>query len=389
MINSTACLLAEAKALVPILAARQQATIEARQVPPCTIADFHRTGIIKALQPARFGGLQSDFGVFSEIIGILAQGCAASAWIYAVLGEHQWIIACMNERAQEDVWGNDPLALAASSLAPRETARTVAGGWRLSGRFPFSSGCLNSEWAIIGARCEDGFGGRPTRYLLVPMREIEVVDDWHVMGLQGTGSRSLLLNDVFIPDHRGVLLRDLNDGSTPGALVHPDYPMLRAPRGLLSPFTLPIVLFGLGRKALDLVATSLQTRLSRGTRLMRDSEVVQQQLGEAAAEIETADMIMRTRRSETMALVDSGVAVPLEATLRNRRDVAFAAWQLRRGVERLVELGGSRVVYDNEPLQGLWRDILTISTHTVVSRHVGMVPYGRLLLGLPQAVGEG
>jgi alkylation response protein AidB-like acyl-CoA dehydrogenase len=377
-----------ARALVPALAAREPGTIAARQVPPETIADFHRTGLLRLLQPRRFGGHQAGFGLFSRVIEILAEGCAATAWVYAVLGEHQWIIACMTEQAQLDAWGDDPLALASSSLAPREVARAAAGGWRLSGRFPFSSGCLHSQWAVIGARCEDGSGGQPTRYLLVPMHEIEIVDDWEVLGLRGTGSRSLLLDGVFVPEHRGILLRDLLEGSTPGALVHPDYSLPRAPRGLLAPFSLPCVAFTLARRALDLTAGSLRTRVSRGTRTLATSEVVQQQLGEAAAEIETAISIMHTRRDHSLALAETGAAIPEEEAMRNRRDIAFAVWQSRRGVERLAELSGARTVYDTEPLQSLWRDLVTISTHTVVSRHLGMVPYGRMLLGLPPAPGE-
>lgn len=360
----------------------------ARHVPRETIADYHRTGIMRVMQPLRFGGHQASFGTFSRIIEILAEGCAASAWVYAVLGEHQWIIACMPEQAQEDVWGEDPWAVASSSLAPRETARAATGGWRLSGRFPFSSGCLHARWAIIGARCEDAAGNRPTRYLLVPMSRIEIIDDWEVLGLRGTGSRSLLIDDVFVPAHRSILLRDLYDGTTPGALVHPDYPLLGAPRGLLVPFSLPVVAFTLARRALSLVADSLRTRLSRGTRLMGESEVVQQQLGEAAAEIETAILIMHARREETLALVNSGATIPPEQVVRNRRDIAFAVWQARHGVERLVELAGSRTVYDTEPLQTLWRDVVTISTHTVVSRHLATVPSGRMLLGLPPLAGE-
>ena len=116
---------------------------------------------------------------------------------------------------------------------------------------------------------------------------------------------------------------------------------------------------------------------------MADSEVVQQQLGEAAAEIETAILIMNARREETLALVDTGAPIPPEWVVRNRRDIAFAVWQTRRGVERLAELAGARAVYDTEPLQSLWRDVVTISTHAAVARHLAMVPSGRLLLGLP------
>lgn len=388
MTHETTGLLDAAHALIPALAGREAATVAERRVPEATIADYHRAGILRVMQPRRFGGHQASFGVFSRVIETLAEGCAASAWVYAVLAEHQWIITCMPEQAQIDVWGEDPLAVASSSLAPRETARAVEGGWRLSGRFPFSSGCLHARWAIVGARCEDGAGNTPTRYVLVPMRQIEIIDDWEVLGLRGTGSRSLVLNDVFIPTHRSVLLRDLYDGTTPGALVHPDYTLPRAPRGLLVPFSLPGVAFTLARRALRLVAASLLGRVSRGTHAVGASEVVQQQLGEASAEIETAALIMRARRDETLALVNSGAAISPEAVARNRRDIAFAVWQARRGVERLAELAGARTVYNTDPLQSLWRDMVTISTHTVVSRHLGMVPYGRMLLGLPPTAGE-
>jgi 3-hydroxy-9,10-secoandrosta-1,3,5(10)-triene-9,17-dione monooxygenase len=378
----------DARALLPALAEREPTTEASRRVPDETLADFHRAGILRLLQPRRFGGAQASFGLFSQIVEILAEACAASAWIYAVLGEHQWIIACMSQQAQTDVWGDDPTAVASSSLAPREVASATPGGWRLSGQFPFSSGCLHAQWAIIGARCEDAAGNTPTRYLLVPMDQIEIVDDWRVLGLRGTASRLLVIKDVFVPAHRGILLRDLLDGTTPGAAVHPDYHLLRAPRGLLVPFSLPAVAFTLARRALRGGADSLRTRLSRGTRQLADSEVVQRELGEAAAEIETADLIMRARREASVTLVDSGASIPWENVLRNRRDVTLAMWQSRRGVERLVELLGARTVYETDRLQGLWRDLVTISTHAAVSRHLGMVPYGRMLLGLPPAAGE-
>lgn len=340
------------------------------------------------MQPRRFGGHQASFEVFSRIVETLAEGCAASAWVYAVLAEHQWIIACMPEQAQVDVWGDSPEAVASSSLAPRETAQRTTGGWRLSGRFPFSSGCHHAQWAIIGARAEDAAGNRPTRYFLVPMQHIEIVDDWHVLGLRGTGSCSLLLTDVFIPQHRSVLLRDLLDGTTPGSIILPDYSLLRAPRGYLVPFSLPVVMFTLARRALSSVPATLRTRISRGVREVAASEVVQMRLGEAAAAIETAVLIMHTRRAQSIDASESGAAITPDAVARNRRDVTFAAEQLRQGMEALVEVSGARSVYDADPLQALLRDVLTIGTHMVLSRQGAMVPYGRLMLGLPAASGE-
>ncbi len=383
-----AMLLDAARSLVPALRDRAARADADRAIPEETVADYHRLGLYRAMQPARFGGLQLGFDVFSRIGETLAQGCGASAWIYTVLGEHQWIIACMPEQAQVDVWGDDPAALASSSLAPRETARRVDGGWRLSGRFGFSSGCLHARWAIIGARAEDAAGNRPTRYMLVPMSEITIEDDWHVLGLRGTASRTLIIQDSFIPEHRTVLLRDLMDGTTPGARVHPDYPLLRAPRGYLVPFSLPVVAFSAARRAVEIVPDMLKSRLSRGTYDLAESEVVRMALGEASAMIDLATLVMHTRRAESVARVEAGEAITPADVMRNRRDIAWATDQLRQGVQTLVETCGARIVYDRDPLQPLLRDVLTIATHSVVHKQLAYVPYGRHLLGFPPPVGE-
>jgi alkylation response protein AidB-like acyl-CoA dehydrogenase len=133
-----------------------------------------------------------------------------------VLAEHQWIIAQYPEEAQIDVWGEDSEAVASSSLAPREAARRMPGGWRLSGRYPFSSGCDYAQWAIIGAFLGEKGNPRSIAYLLVPLAEAEIVDDWQALGLLGTRSKSLVLHDVFVPEHRSVMVSDLFAGTPLG-----------------------------------------------------------------------------------------------------------------------------------------------------------------------------
>jgi len=380
--------LAKARDLLPAIAEREAATEAARDVPQATIDAIRQAGLHRLLQPRKFGGMQAPFGLFSQVVETLAEACSATGWVYAVLGEHQWIIACYPEQAQIDVWGETPDALASSSLAPRETARRVHGGWVLSGRFPFSSGSSHAQWAIIGARCEDAAGAAPTRYLLVPMRDIEIVDDWHVLGLRGTGSRTLHLRDVFVPEHRSVLLRDLLDGTPPGIAEHPDFPLLRAPRGALVPFSLPPVVFALGRRALAVATAALTGRVSRGVTRTAESELVQVRLAEASAAIETACLILSVRRDESDAALRAGGAISMEQAARNRRDVGFAVRQIRDAVQDLAELCGARMVYDSDRLQPLLRDVLTIATHHVFHPSVTMVPYGRMLLGLPPGAGE-
>lgn len=373
-------LLARARALVPRLAERAPAATAARRLPPETIADYHAAGIVDILQPRRFGGQQGRFSLFSRIVEELTFGCASSAWVYAVLAEHQWIIAQYPEPAQCDVWGADPRAVASSSLAPRAAAQKVAGGWRLSGKFPFSSGCDYAQWAILGAFL--GAPGDPhgVAYLLVPLSDIEIVDDWQVLGLAGTGSKSLVLRDVFVPEHRHVMVADLFAGTPPGAAVHPDYPVVRAPRGFLVSYSLPPVAIALGRRALELVCRDLSTRVSRGVAKVADSEFVQAILGEAAAAIDSATLALHHGRDHSTNEVGSGRKITAAEALAARRDMVYAQHQVGWALERLCELSGARWVYDSDPLQEMRRDVMTILTHHAASRPAAFAPYGQMLL---------
>lgn len=373
-------LLERARTMIPRLTQRAASCTAARTVPAETIAEYHEAGILRILQPRRFGGLQGRFSLFSRIVEELTYGCASSAWVYAVLAEHQWIIAQYPEQAQIDVWGDDPLAVASSSLAPRAAAKKVAGGWRLSGKFPFSSGCDHAQWAILGAFLGQAGDLHSVAYLLVPLADIEIVDDWQVLGLAGTGSKSLALHDVFVPEHRCVMVADLFAGTPPGAELYPDYPVVRAPRGFLVSYSLPPVAIALGRRALDLVCRDLSTRISRGVAKMADSEVVQMVIGEAAAAIDSATLSLHHGRDFSTDAVSSGRRITAAEALRARRDMVYAQHQVGWAMERLCELSGARWVYDSDPLQEMRRDVMTIVTHHAASRSAAYAPYGQMLL---------
>ena len=369
-----------ARRLIRRLSERASAAAAARKLPPETIAEYRGAGILRILQPRRFGGMQGRFSLFSRIVEELTWGCASSAWVYAVLAEHQWIIAQYPEQAQIDVWGDDPEAVASSSLAPRAAAQRASGGWRLSGRYTFSSGCDYAQWAIIGAFLGEMGDPRTIAYLLVPLSEIEIDDDWQVLGLLGTGSKSLILRDVFVPAHRVVMVADLFAGTPPGAEVHPDYPVLRAPRGYLVSYSLPPVAIALGQRALTVARARLAGRVSRGVRRLADSEFVQITLGEAAAAIDAATLSLHSGREESTAEVSSGRKITEAEALRARRNMTYAQHQVGWAVERLCELDGARWVYDSDELGTIRRDLMIVLTHTAASRQAAMVPYGQMLL---------
>jgi len=183
-----------------------------------------------------------------------------------------------------------------------------------------------------------------------------------------------------VPEHRSVMVSDLFAGTPPGALVHPDYPILRAPRGFLVSYSLPPVCIALGRRALDIACAALASRVSRGVTKVAQSEVVQMVIGETAAAIDAATLLLHTGRETSTAAVSSGRKITSGEALHARRDMVYAQHQVGWALERLCELDGARWVYDHDRLGAIRRDVMTILTHHAASRQAAMAPYGHMLL---------
>jgi hypothetical protein len=177
------------------------------------------------------------------------------------------------------------------------------------------------------------------------------------------------------------MVADLFAGTPPGAVVHPDYAVLRAPRGYLVSYSLPPVAIATAARALDHVCRDLSTRISRGVTKMAGSEFVQATVGEAAAAIDGALLLLHHGRDHSTAEVGTGRKITAAEALKARRDMVYAQHQVGWAMERLCELSGARWVYDSDPLQEMRRDVMTILTHHAASRPAAYAPYGQMLLG--------
>src|SRR3982074_2127692 len=180
--------IARARAMIPALAGRSLDGRRARRIPDETIADMQRAGFFRVLQPKRWGGYEMDLGTFYDVELALGEGDMSTAWIYGVSGVHPWFMALLDDRAAQDVWGEDTSVLICSSLMPAGKATAVDGGYRLGGRWRYASCCDHCDWALLGAMVATGNGGPPEgRIFLLPRNDYESVDTWEVSGLQGTG----------------------------------------------------------------------------------------------------------------------------------------------------------------------------------------------------------
>src|ERR1700719_1583687 len=178
-------LLARAEALVRVLRERAPRAEQLRQLPDETIADLHSSGLFRMLQPARGGGGELPYRALYELTAVIGQGCGSNSSVRGHLAAHHWLLGMWHPEAQQEIWGESPDSLISSALIfARGRARRVEGGYRLSGRWPFSSGIDASAWNMFGAVVSDEETGQSEhRMLLVPASDYSIIDTWEVIGL--------------------------------------------------------------------------------------------------------------------------------------------------------------------------------------------------------------
>ncbi len=368
-----------ARALVPVLKSRRAQTLAERNVPAETIQDFKDAGFFKILQPPRWGGYDVPYATVARITEELAKGCQESAWVYGVLGIHNGFLSGYSEQAQQEVWGEDPSTLISSSYAPQLGA-DEEGGMRISGRWSFSSGVDHADWALIGGISPE----RGVQGLLVPKSDIEVVDDWHVLGMRGTGSKTLVLDNVFIPDYRMFNFEAIY--APRQSEQYPDSFWDNHVLGMFGTYHFSCVVAGMARRALELAIEGFTEMGPFGPRGGR--ETMQMRLSEAAADIEmTADYMIEYCRAQDRQW-ERREPYTVDQVNRHRRDLAVMVWRLRYAVEKLSTLQNNWM-FDSAEMQALLRDVIMASGHRAANLEDSMLPWAASLLPAPPAGAPG
>jgi 3-hydroxy-9,10-secoandrosta-1,3,5(10)-triene-9,17-dione monooxygenase len=372
-----AVLLQRAIALVPALAERAPQAEQHRQIPAETIADLKAAGLMRIGTPDRFGGVGLDCDMIFEVAAELGRGCGSTAWCFAVWSIHNWVMGHFPEEAQHEYFAGSPETLSSSAYNPSGARATpVKGGYRLAGRWDFSSGCDAAVWATLGA-----LGPSGPLWLLIPASDYEVDDTWHVAGLRGTGSKDIVIEDAFVPAHRVMEMRHLAEAQTVGWGLH-HRPGYRAPLMALFPFTLASPVLGMARGAIEAFAAQLRTRRTPAGGTMADSVANQLRLAESAAEVDSAHLLMRHNCREILERAARGEMPPPVDRARYRRDHAYMTKLCVRAIDRLFEAAGGHALYDDNPLQRFSRDAHAASHHTALVWDAPAELYGRVALGL-------
>lgn len=361
------------------LAERAEEAERLRRLPAETVSDFRQTELFRLLLPARFGGLQASFPELLQPIRRMAHGCASSAWTLGFYALHNWMLSLFDPRAQEEVFASGPV-LAPAPLAPTGRGVPADGGVRVTGRWSWATGAMDADWMIVGALIERADGIDPVLVVL-PADRVEVVDTWHTAGMRATGSHDLVVDDVFVPEHRLVAVADIYGGTAPGARAH-GVPTYRWPMVPALALTASMPVLGAAERVTELFAERLGGRvLAYSGVAQKDQPAAQIRLGEARVRLSALRALIAATADEIEAIVVSGGPVSRSVRADARLAAARTVHECRAIIADLLEAAGASAHFLSSPLQRAKRDVDIAAGHVVFDYDTSRELAGALAIG--------
>jgi 3-hydroxy-9,10-secoandrosta-1,3,5(10)-triene-9,17-dione monooxygenase len=384
-IEESRSLIEIAAALAPEIRQRSDESVRLRRLPDASWRALLDAKLLRGLQPSRWGGLEANPGEFFAAIAEIAKADGSAGWVAGIIGVHPWQLALFPEQTQREVWGEDPATMHSSSYAPTGKASKVNGGYRLSGRWAFSTGCDHCRWVNLGAIGGgievEGVQVPDHRSFMIPRRDYKIDDNWHVTGLCGTGSKDIVVEDAFVPEHRTqshwdyMLGRDL-----PGWALNPA-PLYRLPFAIVFNYALTASVLGAARGFLELWTEASRTRKGGLGGLASEDPFIQKLLSEAGYVIDGGFLMMIRDLGELMETVRAEKPVSLERRAAIRYNACRSAQLASRAVDRLFESSSGRNIFLDNPLQRRYQDIKAMLGHAYLNADQPAKMHGALALG--------
>ncbi len=352
-----------------------------RQVHVDAIAAIRKAGLARMLAPKSHGGYELPVSEHIRSCIGLAHGCSAASWVHMVCGAHTFVVGRYPEQCRDEVFSSTPDVLIPGALAPQGKARKVSGGWMVDGRWQFGSGVDHGPWLLMGALVADaGEGIPPAVHLVIPTSDIVVDDTWFTLGMRGTGSKDIVADNVFVPDHRVMPTRELFRGDFEGDAG----PLYRLPvmGGLATMLAGTVV--GIALRGLDRFIEATRVREEAYTGASKANKPgIQMRLAESAGEVDAARALVEIN-AELLdgAMERNEPPLDIETTANIRWNAAYSVELCRRATERVYSAAGAGATYDRSPLQRWYRDINTACHHAIVDFDSVREARGRLMLGL-------
>lgn len=357
---------ARIEAAMPVLAAEATACDDLGKLTPKTYEILRNSGIIRIFQPREYGGLEGNPVEFARLIMDLAANAPSAGWVCGVVGLHSFEFAQSDPRLQEEVWGQDVNTWTASPYAMLGQARRVEGGWRLSGRWPFSSGTDYCDWAVVGGLAEVEPGSNAfteMNHFIMPRADYTIIEDsWDTMGLRGTGSKDLEANDVFVPDYRVINVQKLNARDYHRA-NRPDSPLYEVPFDYLFPGVISASTIGIAEGVVRRYQEYAEGRVNRGGIKSIDNPYQMAALGSALADIEASRLHLLDGLQRAYEIAMAGGTVPNALQHEARRNQVRAVRRAAEAAHAVFSNVGGNVARTSSPIQRFYRDVSVAMCH--------------------------
>jgi len=372
------------EALLPTLRERAQEAEDLRRIPDETMKSLQETGFFRLLQPKQWGGYAADPVVFYDTVRRIAAACGSTGWVAGIIGVHNWHLALFDQQAQEDVWGEDTEVRISSSYAPMGAGTAVEDGYRVSGSWAWSSGSDHATWVVVGGPVIKD--GKPVDFgsFLIPRSDYRIDDVWNVVGLRGTGSNTVVVEDVFVPRHRFLSFRAMNEMKSPGLERNTD-PVYKMPWGTIHPTTIsaPIVGMAYGAYHAHVEHQGKRVRAAYAGEKAKDDPFAKVRIAEASSDIDAAWRQLSGNVAEEYALLKEGKEVPFDLRVRARRDQVRATGRAIASIDKLFEASGATALANGTPLQRFWRDAHAGRVHAANDPERAYVAFGNGEFGIP------
>ncbi len=383
-------LVSQARELRPLLSANAITVERDRRLARENLDALERLGLFKLMVPERWGGHGASLTTVLEVAAELAKGCVSTAWVQVIIGGSSWIASLLPDRGQEEVFSAGAPRVC-GVIMPTATTRRVDGGYVVSGRWSFASGCLHAQWAALGIPLIDRAGEAGGEGLaFVPIAELGIEDTWFMAGMRGTGSNTLVGEELFIPEHRVLSLESCVAGNYPAsryAGAHSDH-WAFVPALALS---LTGAVMGAAQAVLDLVIDGASRRGISYTYYEKqtDSQIVHGQVAQAALKIQGAWLYALRAAQEIDGHAQARRAMDYSQRARIRGECGWIGKLVREAVDQLASVAGTASFADTSAIQRFWRDINVATRHPHLAWAHNLELYGRVLLGVPGNITTG
>ena len=364
--------------LLPTLRERADEAERLRVVPEASIKELEETGFFRLLQPKRYDGLESDPIDFYTAVRDIAGACGSTGWVSSVVGVHPWQVALFADEAQQAVWGDDTSTRLSSSYAPTGKAVQTEGGFTLSGKWSFSSGCDHCQWVLLGGLVFNTEGQVVDfRTFMVPRADYEIVDVWDMVGLRGTGSNDIVVNDVFIPEAFTLSMGDTGRCFGPGQEQNTS-DLYKLPFHSIFTGTITTPIIGMAMGAYN-EHVEMQQKRTRAAYLGEKASLdpfAAVRIARASSEIDAAWALLVNNIREEQAYVAKGEKIPLGTRLKVRRDQVIGSQRAIDAIDSLFEASGGRALANGTYLQRAWRDAHAGRVHAANDPERALQMYG-------------